>query len=350
MKTTHRPAVTNAAIDQYNNPKQFRGFTLVELLVVIAIIGVLIGLLGPAMQNMRELSRRSVCEQNLVQLSLAMSSYSTLHGRFPAGSFNATGPIRSESKGYHHNWLSGLMPMMDATNVANAIDRTQSVYHQANAEVRGLSIPGLRCPSASGTLEYTTNYAAMTSSTETPIDENNDGVFRLNLRTREADVTAGLSYTIFIAENLSSPDEDLGWLSGTRSSLRNAGHQINAERIRIRAPGFKPAGPLYVGGIASDHVGGAYILLGGGEYQFRSETMDPQLLGQLASRSDGTIPSEWKAGLQVETATKPAATAPATTTPATTKSDAAAKPVDDAKPVGDAKTKKAAKTDETEGV
>ena len=60
-----------------------RGFTLVELLVVIAIIGVLVGLLLPAVQSARESARRSQCQNNLKQLGLAMSNYSSAKGGYP---------------------------------------------------------------------------------------------------------------------------------------------------------------------------------------------------------------------------------------------------------------------------
>jgi hypothetical protein len=52
--------------------------------------------------------------------------------------------------------------------------------------------------------------------------------------------------------------------------------------------------PIYVGGLASDHPGGVYLLMGSGEYQFRSASMDHQILQQIASRADGGIPVEWK--------------------------------------------------------
>ncbi|NNE00632.1 MAG: DUF1559 domain-containing protein [Pirellulaceae bacterium] len=316
-------------------------FTLVELLVVIAIIGVLIGLLVPALQNMRELSRRSTCEQNLVQLSLAMSSYSTQFGHYPAGSVNPTGPIKNEAKGYHHNWIASLLPMLDAQNVYNAIDRDISVYADANTEVRGLSIPNLICPSASGVLPYTTCYAGMHASTETPIDESNDGVFRLNLPVSERDITDGLSYTVFVGEKISSPDEELGWISGTRSSLRNAGHAINAELRRVRRPATntQPLDPLYVGGLASDHLGGAYLLMGGGEYQFRSSSMDTRLLAQFASRSDGEIPSDWKVGVEAATPPPAAKTSPVPASPDAATPDPASP---DAEPQDAATTKEAA--------
>ena len=150
MKTIAMQASTWSQSPRRNRTRWRHAFTLVELLVVIAIIGVLVGLLVPAMQNMREMSRRSTCEGNLVQLSLALSSYSMTFGHYPAGSVNPQGPIKSEAIGYHHNWIAAILPNMDAQNVYEAIDRNVSVYDDKNAEVRGLAIPTLRCPSDPG--------------------------------------------------------------------------------------------------------------------------------------------------------------------------------------------------------
>ena len=80
------------------------------------------------------------------------------------------------------------------------------------------------------------------------------------------------------------------------TTLRNAGHPINAERQRVRGPAgdVPPVSNTYVGGIASDHPGGAFVLMGGGEVQFRSPSIDEVVLRQMANRADRAIPEEWK--------------------------------------------------------
>ena len=125
-----------------------RGFTLVELLVVIAIIGMLVALLLPAVQAAREAARRTQCSNNLSQLIIAVHNYEQAHGVYPPGTINPTGPIQNAQLGYHHNWITQLLPYFEQVNTYNHVDFSVGVYHKNNAPVRGLVLNTLLCPSS----------------------------------------------------------------------------------------------------------------------------------------------------------------------------------------------------------
>ena len=88
-----------------------RGFTFVEILFVVAIIGVLVALLLPAVQAVREAARRSQCVNNLMQLGIALETYQVIHEVFPAGVVNNSGPIQNVCRsGYHFGWITQILP------------------------------------------------------------------------------------------------------------------------------------------------------------------------------------------------------------------------------------------------
>lgn len=296
-------------------PGRPRGFTLIELLVVIAIIAILIALLLPAVQQAREAARRTQCKNNLMQLSLAIQNYEMAFEVLPAGVYNPTGPIKNEPVGYHMGWLAGLMPFLDQQIMYRNIDFKQSVYAPVNQLVRRAQIPILRCPSdpkesrtrsvAENNIEiYQTNYAACYNSVEAPINLDNTGVMFLNSSISYDQITDGSSNTIFIGEQLFD-ETDLGWMSGTRASLRNTG-SFNME-LPKNLGGYlyaadnlgdgegetenkQPIDPLLkVGGFGSYHVGGANFALGDGSVRFISENIDRALFEQLGNRADGKL-------------------------------------------------------------
>src|SRR5436853_4123645 len=95
--------------------------TVVELLVVIAIIGVLIGLLLPAVQKVREAANRVKCANNLKQIGLALHNYESSNSRFPAAGFYPQGATLADDWSVH----SRILPYLEQANLYQLVDFTQ---------------------------------------------------------------------------------------------------------------------------------------------------------------------------------------------------------------------------------
>jgi prepilin-type N-terminal cleavage/methylation domain-containing protein len=270
--------------------KPTRGFTLVELLVVIAIIGVMLSMTIPAIQASRETARRSLCQGNLAQIALALQSYENAFESFPAGVVNPDGPIRSEPVGLHQGWLSALLPYLEEQNAYRLIDLSKSVYDPANAQVRAHWPKVFICPSDPEDVQGASSYAGCHHDVEAPIDQDNRGVLFLNRHIRPDDVSDGVAYTLFVGEKRASPD-DLGWMSGTRATLRNTGLGPNDISTQAAAASPSVAAPnaTSVGGFASGHSGGLQIGLGDASVRFIADEIDLTVWQQLGNRSDGKL-------------------------------------------------------------
>ncbi|MFT7630670.1 MAG: prepilin-type N-terminal cleavage/methylation domain-containing protein [Mariniblastus sp.] len=131
-------------------PKRNRfAFTLVELLVVIAIIGILIGMLLPAVQQVREAARRISCANNVRQLALACHNYESAHKEFPTNEGTPQGAINMGP-----SWFVKILPMIDQGAAYNKLVFTNTDFSDRqgtnyNWEVMSqLRVPALTCPSS----------------------------------------------------------------------------------------------------------------------------------------------------------------------------------------------------------
>src|SRR5262245_44519527 len=116
-----RPVPSSIGRSDFRDRTNTAGFTLIELLVVIAIIAILIGLLLPAVQKIREAANRITCTNNLKQIGLGMHNYESTFGGLPPS--RTTGAVSTAPYfPYSHSWTVALLPYIEQTNSFNLYD------------------------------------------------------------------------------------------------------------------------------------------------------------------------------------------------------------------------------------
>jgi hypothetical protein len=236
-----------------------------------------------------------------MQLNLAVHDYMFTFEALPAGVTDTKGPIRNEPQGLHVSWIVQILPYMEELTLARLFDDSAGAYAAENAEVRATSISILMCPSNPGERTDETDkiayssYAGCYNDVEEPIDVDNRGLLFLNSKVRYDEIYDGSSKTLLLSEKLNTPN-DLGWVSGTRATLRNTS-KIEERQPRFGQPAAGEEDPakqevadsLYVGGFGGYHPGVVNAALADGSARAISETIEPAILQLLGNRADGKI-------------------------------------------------------------
>jgi prepilin-type N-terminal cleavage/methylation domain-containing protein/prepilin-type processing-associated H-X9-DG protein len=304
-----------------------RGFTLIELLVVIAIIAVLIGLLLPAVQKVREAAARMSCSNNEKQLALGMHSFHSTRGHFMAGEVatNTTflPPWTEES---YPCWILPLLPYVEQDNLANKINATPNfadLIAGGPTSLYGTPIKVLICPSdtwkdgtgqvdrGGGRIDSCSSYGANWGTQlflNTPsqvIDAN--GVFHYNTRTTIQGITDGSSNTILLGERSNreplwsyiSTTSDISvysrWWTGYSFTGRQPLVEINwmIPTSVVTTPPTAAQKADYLNkrllAYGSNHTGGANFAFADGSVHFLSASTPLVTVQALATKSGGEI-------------------------------------------------------------
>jgi len=317
-----------------------RGFTLIELLVVIAIIAILIGLLLPAVQKIREAANRMKCTNNLKQLGLALHNYHDTNNAFPKGGDGGWGA----NKG---SWMLYTLPYIEQDNLYRQVTGVPGFFDPAQsgmalaeaAKVLPKAVPFARCPSdgfSRSDPKYTNYLGSMgpqcnpgqcgvdfdsycnrpdwgyTTSADHGDTDNASltrGIFnRGGAVITMASVTDGLSNTLMVGETLPEVYEAMrygpntGWADaygGTSYGKTTVPLNWKVSKVTsgtwtdcaTSCPGVPAANCMWNWGITwgfkSNHTGGANFVFVDGSVHFIRDSIDIKTYNQLGCRDDG---------------------------------------------------------------
>jgi prepilin-type N-terminal cleavage/methylation domain-containing protein/prepilin-type processing-associated H-X9-DG protein len=297
-----------------------RAFTLVELLVVIAIIGILIGLLLPAINAAREAGRRTQCVNNLRQWSLSHLGYEQDHGAFSEGVvFGSAGPgfvipggaIGSNGAYQRYSFLINLWPYFEQAYLFKQYNFSYAFYAPENLPLTSYSNPMYYCPddrkgiwagdSFAGRRRgnYVVNWGCADFYQQQPVGGLMVGSFGPNHKTKVQEITKGLAHCMMMAEVLQAADADFdfrgdifntdGGCSQFMSTYTpNSG--IDSTTCKGGSPDIpapcQMGGPIYVAA-RSKHTGGVNTVFCDGSAHFVSDQIDLVSWRSLSAKSAG---------------------------------------------------------------
>jgi prepilin-type processing-associated H-X9-DG protein len=262
------------------------------MLIVMSLLVILISMLLPAVQQVRESARRLSCQNNQMQIASALLQYESAQEHLPPGVINDKGPIADDGTGLEISFYVLIMPYLEQPALAENFNFAEGAYAAINESLGSLKLGFLNCPSDNATLN---NYAGCHHHQEAPIDVDNKGLLFLNSQVRHREIQDGRVHTILLGEKLSDTGES-NWLSGTRATLRNTGsfsnkpwRNVNPAPVNLQSNQVATGEELIVGGFSSRHSGGCIFSFADGSQQFVEYSIDPAVLENLGHRADGAM-------------------------------------------------------------
>ena len=306
----------------YSKFKQ--GFTLIELLVVIAIIGILIGLLLPAVQKVREAASRLSCKNNLKQMALACHLHESTFGHLPAAGtgYRSSGdPTKGFGIAQPGGWHYNILPFIEQTSLHDLGlgESTDALRRAAGKLICGVVLKTFNCPSRGNAEPYPnklinsgygfnnidrpqniarSDYAANGGNAVTGLttynSTNQTGIIYQGTVIRYGMISDGLSNTYLIGERYINPDFYLDSASSGNDQGWTSGHDFDVFRATDNNPAYAPRQDK-AGVESREQFGSAHdmfhMALCDGSVKVISYSINSQVHFNLGNRSDGQVVS-----------------------------------------------------------